>query len=141
MAVKNEISEAEKAQMLAEANMRQEGGPPPVTQKIGPDMEPAPLMADGPVPPPITPSSGTQNGPGDPGEWGPYNGYEVINTGFGEYGLEKGKILFFELGQTFNAKIGSFIEVRLPRYRLPNQSREDAILEFNQREAARPVRA
>ena len=143
-----ELSDAEKAQMIAEANQRQANQVPPGeaplnTPRIGPDMadaSPAPLLAGGNVAAPVSPSSGGGEN-GDPGEWGPYNDYQIVNTGFGEYAVEKGKVLFFELAQQFQAKMGAFITVRLPRYRTPDQTREEALAEFVESQRKRPVRA
>ena len=151
-----ELSEAEKAEAIAAhnakveaaraegalpaANIEQAPAVPLATQKIGPDMDPAPIL-EAKAPVPVTPASAQGAGNGDPGEWGPYDDYQIINTGFGEYGLEKGKILFFTIEQKFSAKAGNFITVRVPHYRLPAQTREDVFGEEARAQASRPIRA
>lgn len=145
--VQDTISEAEKAQLLAEANQgsgnREE---PQNTTKLS-DLEgvsfedsPGIVSMDQGRPMPMTPQSGQPVSSGDVGEWGPYGDYHIVNTGFGEYGIEKGKILFFVVIPTFNRKTGVFEDRRFPRYRAENQSREDALAEFEAYQASRPVR-
>jgi len=146
-----ELSEAEKAEALALAQAKQgvadpePAAPVPVreepvnTVKIAPENFPDEVaITSDPLPAapprPQTPTSGSIE------EWGPYEDYQIINTGFGEFGLEKGKILFFEPGQVFNKRAGQFVAIRIPRYRLPDQTQEDAINQAVMAEDLHPVR-
>lgn len=151
--VSETLTEAEKAQMLADANPPAEDvanlptprafgedNQPQNTQRLGPDLAAAIAQPVVDVSKPMTPQSG---GPGSAltdWEWGPYDDYNIVNTGFGEYAVEKGKILFFEIVPIFNQKAGQFVDTRQPRYRTEFQTKEEALAEYRSEMARRPVR-
>jgi len=74
--------------------------------------------ADAPPPSAVTPSrerlSGVQ-------EWGPYDNYTIITAPNGQFGVPKGKILYFQEVEQFSRREGRMLKIKVPRYRLPDQ--------------------
>lgn len=50
-------------------------------------------------------------------EWGPYDDYVLVTTPYGQFGVPKGEILWFEEAQTFSRRSGTMITIHEPRYR------------------------
>ncbi len=80
------------------------------TSGVGGDKEgPPPSPAT-----PATPSSGNQE------EWGPYDDYFLVTPPWGgQFGVEKGKILYFEEKEVFNRRENMMKTVKIPRQRDP----------------------
>jgi len=108
------------------------------TQRIGPDMEAAPELGK-PGRVAHIPSNVPQGD--ETREWGPYETYEIINTGFGEYAVEVGYVLFFEPQDIFNRKAGQFVRVNTPRHRLIAETQAEALARIHAELARQPVRA
>ncbi len=50
-------------------------------------------------------------------EWGPYDDYVLVTTPYGQFGIPKGEILWFEETQTFSRRAGTMVTIHEPRYR------------------------
>ena len=61
-------------------------------------------------------------------EWGPYPEYKIVPAPTGEFGVEAGKILYFVTEEVFSQREGRMISVQRPKYRLPDEPREDEVL-------------
>jgi hypothetical protein len=56
-------------------------------------------------------------------EWGPFRNLENVVTEFGEYGVERGKVLYFVWGHFFNAD-NQRVEAPMPAYREATQAEQ-----------------
>lgn len=61
--------------------------------------------------------------PGTLDEWGPYDDYKIVTTPTGQFGVPKGKILYFIDHQTFSRRENRMLVVKRPRYRKPDEER------------------
>lgn len=48
--------------------------------------------------------------------WGPYSDYQFVQTSWGEYGVPKGKVLFFQVEEVWNNKEKRFESRPMPYY-------------------------
>lgn len=53
--------------------------------------------------------------------WGPFSDYQYVTTNWGEYGVPKGKVLFFETRQIWNNKEKRLQEYPMPYYVNPGE--------------------
>ena len=87
---------------------------------------------DGPPPAPATPSTPTD---GTVEEWGPYPDYFMVTPPWGgQFGVEKGKILYFEEREVFFRRENKMKTIKIPRLRDP-AAEAKMIAEHEQAEA------
>ncbi len=75
----------------------------------------------GPPPSPATPVTPSE---GNPDEWGPFDDYYMVTPPWGgQFGVEKGKILYFEEKEVFFRRENKMKTIKIPRQRDPESEK------------------
>jgi len=115
-----EKAEAKRAAKQEEANLATVPAPP--IEKVLPA---APVN-----PPTFNPTTqGVQ-------EWGPYDGYEIVTTQYGQFAVPKGQVMHFKPEKQFNRREGVWMVVHLPIYRDASPEEMEYAKEVSQRQKA-----